>query len=220
MEDERQQGQGPGEVEQGEFPDVSRSSPRANRRMPPSPDHSAMSASEMPVPSVAKPRVNPAWIKKTLPVDQSTPRPSAAARNMELKRSIVPLVYRTVGSPRRPSCMQPTSVMAPTQNRRVDWMRAAPVPSPRRSAARWTRSPSPMACPIAAPRTRATKAAMGRVMPIIMSTPMNRVNRPSAEKTAFRSPSGIRRPRSRPAEAPIATVAALKSVPNMCPSYF
>ena len=53
------------------------------------------------------------------------------------------------------------------------------------------------------------KVPMGRWMPVIMSTPMYRVNRPMAAKTALRSFSGTRFLSNRPVEAPAATVTVL-----------
>ena len=122
---------------------------------------------------------------------------------------------KMVGSFSRPSRIQPTSVMAPTQNNRVDCTSAAPVPVPSLSAAARMRRSTPNACPIAEPTNQGYKYRYRGWMPAMRSTPIYRVNKPMAEKTTVRRLSGTRCRNARPIPAPMATVMVLNSVPNM-----
>ena len=86
-------------------------------RMPPSALSSMMSAGSMPCPSHANTKGQQALKAQAHRVrTTSTPRPNVAARKALEIKSIVPLTNSKSGLFIKPSSMQPTRVMEPTQN--------------------------------------------------------------------------------------------------------
>ncbi len=89
---------------------------RTSRRMSPSPTRitppaaviSATMAS-LRIPDKAEaPRVSPPWKRSTITPAKATPMPMAAAKDIPAKKSRALFIISREGSPRRPSCMEPT----------------------------------------------------------------------------------------------------------------
>src|SRR5690348_2716226 len=158
-----------------------------------------------------------------VPMESSTPQPSAALNASAPKPSSVDLMASLVMSPFRPLSSAPRIESGPTQKTRLDETNASLSVEPSRASRACTRSPKRWSQPsmsiasqMIVPMSSAPSSTRGLSVFSALSgsaRPTSRVKRPSAPNRLSWIRRGSRLPRNVPARPPASTVSALISVP-------